>query len=89
MDVSPEQIGHGVANLISRKEEWPPSAVEFRNLCLPEKISPDGKNSTAYIDFKDPRHPYYQKPRIENLTQRERREKVARESLDNLKAMFA
>lgn len=88
-DISPEQISDGLNNLVKRTEEWPPSAIEFRNLCLPKKISPDGKNSTAYIDFKDPRHPDYQPPRIENLTQRQRREKAAKDTLTNLKSMFA
>ena len=66
--------------------DWPDIAKILG--LLKNQISPDGRNSTAYIDFKDPRHPDYQPPRIENLTQRQRREKLAKDSLANLKAMF-
>lgn len=87
-DLSREQIKTGLNKLAECGEAWPPNAIEFRKLCLPETISPDGKNSTAYIEFNDPRHPDYQPLRLESLTQRERRQKLGRETLNNLKSMF-
>jgi len=55
--ISPEQIKNGLENLTKREDTWPPNAQEFRQLCLPDTISPDGKNSAAYLQFDDPKHP--------------------------------
>ena len=55
--ITPDQIRDGLNRLATRKDTWPPNAAEFRNLCLPETISPDGKNSAAYLRFDDPKHP--------------------------------
>ncbi len=55
--ITPDQIKNGLNRLSERQEAWPPNAVEFRNLCLPETISPNGHNSAAYLMFNDPRHP--------------------------------
>lgn len=32
-DVTPEQIGQGLNALIRDNDEWPPTAIQFRNLC--------------------------------------------------------
>lgn len=51
-EITPEQIKRGLNALVDRKEAWPPTGTEFRQLCLPTSISPDGTNSGAYIAFK-------------------------------------
>jgi hypothetical protein len=43
--------------LAARESTYPPNAAEFRQLCLPKTISPDGENSAAYLSFDDARHP--------------------------------
>lgn len=57
MGVTPDQIADGLNRIATREDKWPPNAQEFRQLCLPETISPDGNNSAAYIGFDDPKHP--------------------------------
>ena len=32
-DIAPEQIASGLNALLSRNESWPPTAIEFRQLC--------------------------------------------------------
>ena len=51
------QIKNGLNKLATRDSPFPPNGSEFRQLCLPETISPDGKNSAAYLDIHDPKHP--------------------------------
>lgn len=55
---------------------------------LKNQISPDGKNSAAYIRFSSKDHPNYQAPRLENLTQRQRREKAAADAISQMRSMF-
>ncbi len=90
--LSPEQIKHGLESLVSRKETWPPNAVEFRQLCLPETISPDGNNSSAYLTFDDPKHPQYKhyskSKRIENGSTMSKRKKAGNAALKNLKDLI-
>ena len=43
-------IKRGIERLPERKDEWPPTAIEFFNLCREVTISPDGTNSAAYIE---------------------------------------
>ena len=45
-------IKRGIDRLPERKDEWPPTAIEFFNLCRKPTISPDGTHSGAYIDRK-------------------------------------
>ena len=71
--ISPNRIEQGLNRVLTRRETWPPNAAEFRQLCLPDTISPDGNNSSAYIDFKDPKHPSYEAPRIESDDAKKRR----------------
>ncbi len=97
-EITPEQIRDGLNRLAERSDKWPPNAVEFRQLCLPPTISPDGKNSEAYMPLDDPRRARndpnsaeYVKPIPEGTLGIEyvsRRKKVARGALDNLKGMF-
>ena len=87
--ISPDQLKHGLDSLAGRSETWPPNAVEFRSLCLPQTVSPDGKNSKAYLSFSDPAHPDYEPVKIENLTQKQKRVEKARSELSNLKELFA
>ena len=47
-----ENIKRGIERLPERKDEWPPTAIEFFNLCRDVTISPDGTNSAAYIESK-------------------------------------
>jgi hypothetical protein len=86
--ISPEQIKHGLESLVTRKETWPPNAVEFRQLCLPSTISPDGGNSSAYLTFDDPKHPehkFYNKKQIEDKTVISKRKQTGMNALKNLK----
>jgi hypothetical protein len=56
-DLAPLQIKGGLEALVGRNETWPPNAIEFRQLCLPTTISPDGNNTAAYLMIDDPKHP--------------------------------
>lgn len=84
-----EQIKQGLEKLVTRKDSWPPNAVEFRQLCLPESISPDGKNSNAYLEFTNEHHPEHQQyskaKRIENASTVSKRKTIGNEFLKNLK----
>ena len=55
--ITPRQISDGLGRLAARESAYPPNAAEFRQLCLPETISPNGHNSAAYLSFDDPKHP--------------------------------
>lgn len=55
--ITSSQIKGGLNKLATRDSPFPPNGSEFRQLCLPDTISPDGKNSAAYLQFNDPRHP--------------------------------
>ena len=85
-----------VADNANGNEPWPPSDVEFVSYCKPT-ISPDGKNSTAYLDIHDPRHPrndpnsvdYCRPPKgLEDLTKKSRVKQKGRDTLNDLKGMF-
>ena len=32
--ITPQQIAHGLNAMMGRDDAWPPTAIEFRNLCL-------------------------------------------------------
>ena len=67
---SKEELHHAIEFSKSERErgnddfEWPDIAKILGS--LKHRISPDGNNSSAYIDFKDPKHPSYEAPRIES-----------------------
>lgn len=90
--ITPDQIADGLNRLSTRDSEYPPNAIEFRKLCLPQATSPDGHNSSAYLEFSDPKHPsydIYRKDRlIEDEGEKKKRRKVGSDTLDNLKDMF-
>ena len=90
--LTPEQIKHGLESLVTRKETWPPNAIEFRQLCLPSTISPDGTGSTAYLHFSDEKHPehkqYSKAKRIEHASTVSKRKKSGNNELNKLKDMF-
>ena len=88
MGIAPEQIKNGLEALTTRTDKWPPNAVEFRQLCLPESISPNGGNADAYLSINDPRHSCYQPKGIEDLTKKAKAKAVGQETLTNLKDMF-
>ena len=55
--ITPTQITEGLGRIKGRNSSFPPNGEEFRQLCMPETISPDGVNSSAYLSFDDPKHP--------------------------------
>ena len=88
MGVTPEQIKHGLESLVTRKDTWPPNAVEFRQLCMPSTVSPDGVNSSAYLSFNDKNHPeheVYGTKRLENDSYKVRKRKAGNEALKKLR----
>lgn len=86
--ITPEQIKNGLEALANRNDKWPPNAIEFRQLCLPTKISPDGTNSGAYLEYGTPEHPAYQRPAIADMGKKARLEKTKTETLTNLKDLL-
>lgn len=88
MGISPEQIKNGLEAIVDRQEHWPPNAKEFRQMCIGFK-GDHSINSTAYIDFNDPRHPSYQPIRIENLTQKEKRVDIGNKAIKGMKDIFS
>ena len=92
MGVSPDQIKNGLERLATRTDTWPPNAVEFRQLCLPETVSPDGNNSAAYLSFNDERHPehkqYSKAKRIEYASTTSKRKQIGKSELQKIKDML-
>lgn len=95
--LTPNQIADGLTRLKDRKSPFHPNGVEFRQLCLPDTISPSGVNKIAYVDIHSPEHPrndptspeYCPKPKgLEDLTKKEARRQVGRDTLDSLKDLF-
>jgi hypothetical protein len=76
-EVTPDQIKDGLNNLVNRKDTWPPNAQEFRQLCLPKTISPDGTNSQAYIQYKPA-------PQITDQGAISKRKKAGRKALSEM-----
>ena len=50
-DVEPAQIAKGLNALLARGDEWPPTAVGFRNLC----IEPDAWERQAHKEYRPER----------------------------------
>lgn len=93
-DLSQDQIDSGCAKLMDWKSDFPPTVLQFRQLCLPATISPDGRSSNAYLNFADPRHPNNSDPdtveAIGNLYSKNRLEDksvVTKNQAANKKAM--
>ena len=88
MGIAPEQIKNGLEAGATRSDTWPPNAIEFRQLCLPAKTSPDGTNSGAYLEYGTEEHPAYQRPAIEDFGKEARLAKTKTETLTNLKELL-
>lgn len=98
-EITPDQIAKGLNRLADRSGPFPPNAVEFRQLCLPPSISPNGGNKEAYMSLDDPRRsrnnpnsPEYVKPEptqaIEHKGYISKRKKTGKAELSKLKGMF-
>ena len=86
--ITPEQIKNGLEKLTKRVDTWPPNAQEFRQLCLPETISPDGKNTSAYLEFSDEKHPEHKqfgRKQIESDSMISKKKQAGNNHLKNLK----
>ena len=90
--LTPSQIKDGLNRIASRESSFPPNGAEFRQLCLPETISPDGKNSSAYLTFDDPAHPehkqYSKTKRIESASTVSKRKDAGNNHLKSIKDLF-
>lgn len=90
--LTPSQIKEGLNKLATRESSFPPNGVEFRQLCLPETISPDGKNTSAYLEFSNEAHPehkqYSKSKRIESASTVSKRKDAGNNHLKNLKDLF-
>jgi len=51
-------------------------------------ISPDGKNTSAYLEFSDERHPEYKPKLIESDTMVSKKKQSGNNHLKNLKDLF-
>lgn len=91
-ELSEDQINSGFDKMLKWESPFPPTVLQFRQLCLPVSISPDGKNSDAYLSFDDPKHPeyeFYSKPKqLEDKTMVSKRKQKGIDALDELKDMF-
>jgi hypothetical protein len=91
--LTPSQIKDGLNRIAVRESSFPPNGAEFRQLCLPETISPDGHNSDAYLNPSDPRHSTHEswklsqdsKLRLEDKTYAEKRKQTGNDELKKLK----
>lgn len=80
-DITPDQIKNGLNRLAERENTWPPNGQEFRQLCLPKKISPDGSNHEAYLMYRPAK-------RLTDQTAIEKRQKAGQTELEKMKAMW-
>ncbi|MEE9223022.1 MAG: hypothetical protein V3V40_06155 [Nitrosomonadaceae bacterium] len=87
MEFSSTDLKRGLEGLLKRDSNWPPNAIEFRDLCI-KNSKAHAKNHTAYIDFSDPEHPNYEPPRIESYEMKKEREASAKTALAQMKGMF-
>jgi len=84
-ELTQEQIDNGFNKLLGWESAFPPSVLQFRQLCLPETLSPSGVNSGAYIAFNDPKHPDYKPKLIESDEQISSKQKAG---LSDMKDLF-
>ena len=60
-ELSQDQVNNGFDKILSWESPFPPTVLQFRQLCLPEGIAPRDRkgvgNSAAYLRFDDPKHP--------------------------------
>lgn len=86
-EFSSTDLQRGWEGVIKGDSDYPPTAKQFRDLCL-KNAGSHAKNHQAYIDFKDPNHPSYEPPRIESDAMKSVRENTARTALAQMKGMF-
>jgi len=79
--LTPEQTSKGLDELLVWESSFPPTVIQFRQLCLPKTNSPTGVNSDAYVTYIPPK-------RIESDENVAKREKVGRSNLDAMKNLF-
>ena len=96
LEHSREDLHYAIEQMKSERErgnkdfEWPdiPKILGLLN----NRISPDGKNSTAYLTFDDPNHPehkqYSKSKRIESASTVSKRKDSGNNHLKNLKDLF-
>lgn len=83
--ISKDQIKHGLNQCAVTGREWPPSAPEFRAMCLD---SPDWEHkriSSAEAEWQKTRKELYA---LEDTTRKERIKKVANVHLSKMKGLF-
>jgi len=71
----------GLYALKDWKSDYVPNAVQFRQMCLPKTISPDGTNSGAYKLFEPEKL-------IEDKSSIEKTEKAGKTALNEMKELF-
>ncbi len=94
--ITPSQIKDGLNRLASRDSSYAPNGAEFRQLCLPETISPDGHNSDAYLHPSDPKHSGHliwkrdqdEKLRIEDKSYLGKKKKIGNDTLKDILGTF-
>lgn len=81
--VSPEQLAEGLERCVERDDNWPPTAPEFRKLCL--GLPMDGED--AFIRAQQAR---YAKPCFPRIAKKPTEDEMVagREALSNLKGLF-
>ena len=80
-EFTPAQIDSGFNKLLSWDSDFPPTALQFRKMCLPATISPNGGNSGAYIIYKPEKL-------IEDRGYVAKRKKAGKSALNAMKGLF-
>lgn len=85
--VLPEQIKHGLNRCATECHEWPPSAPEFRSLCLDWSEDSDIRWEHALQDRAESEWQQYRKA-LPNLTKKERAQAAGRKAIEEMKSLF-
>lgn len=93
--ISPEQIKSGLNQCAIRALQWPPSAPEFRSLCLGLELDDDGNDAGwqqrahARAAAETDKYLDSNRLRLADQTKRERAVAARNQHAEKLKAMFA
>lgn len=90
-ELSQDQINSGFDKILDWDSSFPPTVLQFRQLCLPTTISPDGTNSGAYLYIDDPKHPLARdkaRMALQSDEQISKKRKAGRSALNNMKELF-
>lgn len=87
-NISLENIKRGIDRLPDRKDEWPPTAIEFFNLCRKPTISPDGTNGAAYLPLVSEQERQQERIRLTDQGGRERAESARDCEMETLRKLF-